>query len=125
MSYLFTMAASEAEIVIAGPNGPCAVGCNTVSLVDSTRIDPLDPKQGPRQVVVSVFYPIERSDVSATMTMPYAPPLATKFLDMGLERVGLPKFTALLRLHIGTGAVRDIESIPLGMWWGWSDATVR
>lgn len=115
--YLFIMPSSETDIVIGRPSGRYAVGCGTANLTDTTRIDPLDPKQGPRRVMVSLFYPIERSGVSTTTVIPYATPLATKVLDIGLERVGFPKLTALLRMQLGTGVVRDIESIPLGAWW--------
>ena len=111
------MPASETDIVIGRPSGRYAVGCGIANITDTTRIDSLDPKQEPRRVMVSLFYPIERSYVSTSTVVPYAPPLATKILDIGLERAELPKLTALLRMQLGTGVVRDIGSVPLGAWW--------
>src|SRR5882762_7958446 len=39
------------------PTGPHAVGQTTLHLVDPSRQDPWEPQSGPRQLMVSLYYP--------------------------------------------------------------------
>nr|WP_042409924.1 acetylhydrolase [Streptacidiphilus carbonis] len=45
------------QLELPRPTGPHAVGLSTLDLVDTGRLDPWVPAAGPRQLMVSVFYP--------------------------------------------------------------------
>ncbi|MFB7669016.1 alpha/beta hydrolase family protein [Kitasatospora sp. NPDC056138] len=45
------------QLELPRPTGPHAVGVNTLHLVDRDRTDPWVPSAGPRQLMVSMYYP--------------------------------------------------------------------
>jgi predicted dienelactone hydrolase len=50
-------ASREPTLHLARPTGPYAVGRSTLHLVDQSRLDPWVPESGPRQLMVSLYYP--------------------------------------------------------------------
>lgn len=61
--------AVDAPVQLPRPTGPYAVGRGTLHLVDADREDPWVPSAGPRQLMVSMYYPA-RSATSGP-TAPY------------------------------------------------------
>ncbi|KAF2447527.1 hypothetical protein P171DRAFT_470780 [Karstenula rhodostoma CBS 690.94] len=61
----------SAERLLPLPSGPYDVLYNTFAINDASRIDPLDPNNGTRRLMLSSFYPVERSACSQTCTVPY------------------------------------------------------
>ena len=53
-------ATSTVDLSLPAPTGPAAVGRTTLALTDHSRIDPWVPEAGPRQLMVTVFYPAVR-----------------------------------------------------------------
>ncbi|QHC21466.1 alpha/beta hydrolase family protein [Streptomyces sp. GS7] len=49
--------ASAVQLELPRPTGPHAVGVSTLHLVDEQRQDPWVPSAGPRQLMVSMYYP--------------------------------------------------------------------
>ncbi|MFJ8634182.1 alpha/beta hydrolase family protein [Streptomyces sp. NPDC093568] len=49
-----------ASVQLPRPSGPHAVGRDTLHLVDGDRSDPWVPSAGPRQLMVSLYYPARR-----------------------------------------------------------------
>lgn len=52
-------AAQSVQLSLPRPTGPYAVGVNNLHLVDVHRQDPWVPSAGPRQLMVSMFYPAQ------------------------------------------------------------------
>lgn len=53
-------ATTTAGLSLPAPTGPAAVGRTTLALTDHSRVDPWVPEAGPRQLMVTVFYPAVR-----------------------------------------------------------------
>lgn len=53
-------AAPAVPLELPHPTGPHAVGRDTLHLIDRNRPDPWKPDAGPRQLMVSMFYPAKR-----------------------------------------------------------------
>ncbi|WP_441249017.1 alpha/beta hydrolase family protein [Kitasatospora sp. McL0602] len=68
------------QLELPRPTGPFAVGLSTLHLVDTGRPDPWVPAAGPRQLMVSVFYPARRG------TGEPAPYMTTEEAALLLER---------------------------------------
>lgn len=105
------------HILIPAPSGPFAVGHNTMKLVDDARVDPYDPAEGKRSVMISLFYPVERSACKETSLIPYMPAKTTAFMNAGMTQYGLPKIYDSIRLQVCGGtpadAVKDVGKFPL------------
>lgn len=50
---------------LPAPTGPYVVGTTTRHLVDTARKDPWHPERGPREVMVSFWYPADRAEAHA------------------------------------------------------------
>jgi hypothetical protein len=55
-------ARSRAPAALPPTTGPFAVGKITVHWTDESRIEPLSPNHEPRELMVDIWYPAERSD---------------------------------------------------------------
>ncbi|MEV4611428.1 Tat pathway signal protein [Kitasatospora sp. NPDC049258] len=49
------------RLALPAPTGPYRVGATALHLVDQDRADPWRPERGPRELMVSVFYPAART----------------------------------------------------------------
>ncbi|KAJ4358572.1 uncharacterized protein N0V89_003156 [Didymosphaeria variabile] len=100
------MADSEvAPILIPAPNGPYAVGYGTAKVPGYQR-----------PIMISLFYPIERTAATPPTAVPYMPPLTSSILDLGLSREGLPEVFNRMRLQSSeyAGAISDdLREFPL------------
>lgn len=67
-----TLMPAPAAITLARPTGPLPTGTTLIHLTDPHRLDPLDPKSAPREVMVQVWYPARPG--SKKPLAPYAPP---------------------------------------------------
>lgn len=109
--------ATNGQLLIPEPDGPFAVGYSTIKLIDETRVDPYDAAQGKRNVMISLFYPIERSACKQISSEPYMPPMTTAFMDAGLAQFGIPKMFGTIRLQVCTEAspeaLKDVTQAPL------------
>jgi len=54
---------------------------STAKLTDYTRIDPLDPMNGTRSIMTSLFYPVPKHSCSRHCSVPYMPPATASFFD--------------------------------------------
>lgn len=91
--FLF-FAASNAQILLPKPSGRYVVNQTIVQLTDDSRIDPYQPGNIPRSVLISTFYPSSELKASSQFCpSPYLPPLTAAFLDQKYSVVGLPNGT--------------------------------
>ncbi|OEV29752.1 acetylhydrolase [Streptomyces nanshensis] len=66
---------AEGRLALPRPTGPYAVGRDTLHLVDRSRTDPWQPQSGPRELMVSMYYPARHGTGDGTapyMTRPEA-----------------------------------------------------
>ncbi|KAF1958653.1 alpha/beta-hydrolase, partial [Byssothecium circinans] len=86
-------------------------------LTDEARVDPYDPAQGKRNIMISLFYPIKRSACMQTSQVPYMPPKTTAFLDAGLAQYRIPRIFGSIKLQICTEVVeeasKDVGKFPV------------
>ncbi|MDR8413194.1 alpha/beta hydrolase [Nonomuraea sp. 3-1Str] len=104
--------ASAVRLELPRPTGPYAVGRDTLHLVDEDRKDPWVPQDGPRQLMVSMYYPA-RSDAG-----PSAPYMSVAEAESLLRRkapgVSIPPETvSATRTHAHTGAAPKHGRFPL------------
>ncbi|MFJ9694747.1 alpha/beta hydrolase family protein [Kitasatospora sp. NPDC101183] len=108
-----TAAASAASsLELPRPSGPHAVGVDTLHLVDRDRPDPWVPSAGPRQLMVSMYYPARPGTGEAAPFMTTEE--ATDFLAM--EGIGTPFPVSSLagaRTHANAGARPEHGRYPL------------
>lgn len=100
------MAATN-QLLIPAPNGRYAVGYTTSKLIDEARADPYDLDHGKRAVMISAFYPIDRSICKDTITLPYMPLKTAQTLDAGLVYFGLPKMFTTIKMQVAAAAPDD------------------
>ncbi|KAF2691408.1 hypothetical protein K458DRAFT_286246 [Lentithecium fluviatile CBS 122367] len=108
---------TDRDLLIPVPKGRYAVGCNITKFIDEARTDPYDPNHEKRTVMVSLFYPIERSRSDGPSPVPCVPPKTAATLDAGLAQFGLPKIFGTIKLQISTAtsldATKDTGKFPL------------
>ncbi|MFD7639764.1 alpha/beta hydrolase family protein [Kitasatospora sp. NPDC059795] len=79
------------HVELPRPTGPYAVGRQILHLVDRNRTDPWVPSAGPRQLMVSMYYPAERGTGGPA---PYMTPEAARLLlDLKLPGNTVPTET--------------------------------
>lgn len=82
-------AAATVGLSLPAPTGPAAVGRTTLALTDRDRADPWVPEAGPRQLMVSLYYPAVRGTGDPAPYMDIAEAAAlVDFAQLG------PEFTA-------------------------------
>jgi predicted dienelactone hydrolase len=104
-------AATTYELAIPAPTGPAPVGASTLHLVDSSRPDPWVPASGPRQLMVTMYYPA----VPFGRPAPYMTPAESEALLAFRAGLGYPVPPDLPRdvlADIPTHAKRDAPPLP-------------
>jgi pimeloyl-ACP methyl ester carboxylesterase len=85
------VALSISAVVLPSPPGPYDVFYNTASMIDNTRVDPFDPKHGPRAVMTSIFAPTHCNvDLE---NMDYLPAATAEYYSDEFGTYGLPNGT--------------------------------
>ncbi|KAF9775663.1 hypothetical protein IL306_006214 [Fusarium sp. DS 682] len=72
-------------ILLPKPSGPYGVALRIEGMTDKHRIDPYDPKKGHRQVLASIFWPIDSTSCS-NKAVPYMPPATAKAYGQQAEK---------------------------------------
>lgn len=80
----------SAKEVLPLPSGPFAVLYNTFEVLDESRIDPLDPNNGNRKIMLSSFYPVENSECEKICTAPYMSQNIASYIDEMGAPIGIP-----------------------------------
>lgn len=85
-------AGARPRVELPEPTGVHAVGVTTATLVDETRVDPLGPKDSPRHLTVTAWYPAEPtgSETPASMLLD----LEADDIRSTMRLMGLPGSTA-------------------------------
>ncbi|KAJ5103111.1 PAF acetylhydrolase family protein [Penicillium argentinense] len=81
---------SQASISLPSTTGACDVTLHTSELVDSSRIDPFDPKGGNRSLMITSFTPTNCGSIQST---PYFPNGTAAYEDAQFKAFGLPPGT--------------------------------
>jgi predicted dienelactone hydrolase len=89
LSTAMATAAATAGLSLPAPTGPAAVGRSTFALTDRDRTDPWVPEAGPRQLMVTLYYPAVRGTGDPAPYLDIAE--ATALVDFA--QLG-PEFTA-------------------------------
>jgi pimeloyl-ACP methyl ester carboxylesterase len=76
-------------LLIPGPTGDYAVAVNIAKLVDESRTDPYDPNHGKRNVMISLYYPVIRSECEQMCAIKYMPPRTAAYTDRFLSYYGV------------------------------------
>ncbi|KAF5608601.1 PAF acetylhydrolase family [Fusarium subglutinans] len=79
-------------ILLPKPSGPYGTALRIQGMTDKSRIDPYDPKKGHRQVLVSIFWPVDSASCS-NKVIPYMPPAAAKAYGQQVAQLGLSNDT--------------------------------
>ncbi|KAJ5210078.1 hypothetical protein N7472_000217 [Penicillium cf. griseofulvum] len=88
LSLLPIVALSVSAVVIPSPPGQYDVFYHTAKMVEKTRVDPFDPKHGPRAVMTSIFAPTDcKVDLEKK---PYLPPATAEYYSELYGAYGLP-----------------------------------
>lgn len=77
---------ADARLTLPRPTGPYAVGRDTLHLVDRSRPDPWRPQAGPRELMVSMYYPARHG--TGDGTAPYMTGREAKALLKGQKLDG-------------------------------------
>ncbi|KAF4964491.1 hypothetical protein FSARC_7593 [Fusarium sarcochroum] len=79
-------------VLLPKPSGPYGVALKVHAMTDNHRIDPYDPKHGQRQVLASIFWPVD-ADSCSKKKAPYMPPATAEIYGKQAEQMGLSKDT--------------------------------
>ncbi|KAF4453684.1 hypothetical protein F53441_3693 [Fusarium austroafricanum] len=105
------------------PSGPYGTVMRVQGMTDNDRIDPYDPKKGHRQVLASIFWPIDASSCS-NEAVPYMPPVTAKVYGQQVAALGLSNDTfAAVQLQVcktpkpqrGKECTVEKESFPVAV----------
>jgi dienelactone hydrolase len=106
-------------LLIPEPSGQYAVALSIVKLVDESRIDPYDPSHGKRNVMISLFYPVDRKQCNETCPIPYMPPITAAYYDTVVAAFGVSSNGTFesFRLQVcckpSSKAAEDVTKFPL------------
>jgi dienelactone hydrolase len=93
-SLLFAFLVQAEPLLLPSPKGRYHVAHRTAKLVDHSRIDPYDPEGKERNVMISVFYPVERSVCSRICAVEYMPARTASVIDSyAVANYGVPDGT--------------------------------
>jgi hypothetical protein len=79
-------------ILLPKPSGPYGTALRIEGMTDKSRIDPYDPKKAHRQVLASIFWPVDSASCS-NKVVPYMPPATAKAYGQQAEQLGLSNDT--------------------------------
>lgn len=79
-------------LLLPNPNGPYGVALKVQPLTDTHRIDYYDPENGQRQVLASIFWPVD-ADSCSSKKVPYMPPATAEAYGQQAASLGLPNDT--------------------------------
>ncbi|KAF2241791.1 PAF acetylhydrolase family protein [Trematosphaeria pertusa] len=110
--------ADKGQLLIPAPSGQYAVGHSTTKLIDNARTDPYDPEHGKRNVMISLFYPVDRSACKMISPVPYMPPKTVEILDEYVAQFEMPRgiFGAIrmqMASDISPEAIKEAIKFPL------------
>ncbi|KAF2741513.1 hypothetical protein EJ04DRAFT_480974 [Polyplosphaeria fusca] len=77
--HLISSLTSNAQLILPSPNGTYAVGHSVAKMVDESRVDPYDPKEGKRALMMSLFYPVERKACEETCQIDWMSPVTASY----------------------------------------------
>lgn len=87
-------------ILLPKPSGPYSTALRIEVITDKSRIDPYDPMKGHRQVLASIFWPVDSASCSNTVVH-YMPPATAKACGQQVAQLGLSNDTfAALELEV-------------------------
>ncbi|RFU30527.1 hypothetical protein B7463_g5820, partial [Scytalidium lignicola] len=94
MLFTFLCYTSHCAVFAPKPPGRYAVSMTAMKLIDSTRIDPYQPNNQSRAIMVSSFYPVSHNCKSNSLCpVPYMPSFTAAFLDQSYSQYGIPNGT--------------------------------
>ncbi|CAJ0550901.1 Ff.00g108310.m01.CDS01 [Fusarium sp. VM40] len=79
-------------LLVPNSSGPYGVALRVQGMTDDHRIDPYDPKKGHRQVLTSVFWPVDKDSCSKKI-IPYMPPATAAYYGQHAQALGLSNDT--------------------------------
>ncbi|GAB1817746.1 alpha/beta hydrolase family protein [Herbidospora sp. RD11066] len=109
MSLLTFLLAGATALSLPAPTGPHPVGAVSLHLVDKSRTDPWVPASGPRELMVTVWYP---ASVSKGKPFRYVTTAESANILNGIPGVD-PGVLATTRTHARSGAPIVRRKLPL------------
>lgn len=106
-------------LLIPEPHGQYTIALSTAKLIDESRIDPYDPNNGKRAVMISLFYPIDRKECNQTCLVPYTPPITAAYFDAEIATFGISSngtfesFQLQVCCKPSLKAAEDVTKFPL------------
>ncbi|KAF2703975.1 PAF acetylhydrolase family protein [Pleomassaria siparia CBS 279.74] len=98
----------HAQILIPAPSGQYATHHSVLKLTDTSRADPYDPLHGPRNVLISLFYPVSKQHCHSICPSPYMTPVTASLIDATVAELGVPNGTfGAIRLQVCCGATSE------------------
>lgn len=79
-------------LLVPNSSGPYGVALRVQGMTDDHRIDPYDPKKGHRQLLASVFWPVDKDSCSKKL-VPYMPPATAEYYGQQVQALGLSNDT--------------------------------
>ncbi|SPJ76096.1 related to PAF acetylhydrolase family protein [Fusarium torulosum] len=79
-------------LLVPNSSGPYGVALRVQGMTDDHRIDPYDPKKGHRQVLASIFWPVDKDSCSKKI-VPYMPPATAEHYGQQVQALGLSNDT--------------------------------
>lgn len=93
--FLLSLLHLGGAILLPEPSGPFSVALRIQPMTDQSRLDPYAPnKQQKRQVLASVFWPVDAKSCSSER-VPYMPPATAQAYGLTAEEMGLSNDTFL------------------------------
>jgi dienelactone hydrolase len=101
---------SDVAITLPRPTGPYPTGTTLVHMRDESRVDPLDPAGGKRELMVQLWYPARPAP--GRPLAPYAPPgEAAGLQGMHADMVPAGAFTATTHSRLGAPARPGLHKV--------------
>lgn len=93
---LLYLAATILAVLVPNPTGPYSVALKTLSLTDTSRLDPYATSKTPRRILLSAFLPVPASSSGISCpkkTVPYMSPAVAEAYGKQAAAAGLPNST--------------------------------
>ncbi|KAM0331200.1 hypothetical protein ACHAPQ_006107 [Fusarium lateritium] len=92
LPFLLPLLGLGEALLVPNSSGPYGVALRVQGMTDDSRIDPYDPKKGHRQVLASIFWPVDKDSCSKKV-VPYMPHATAEYYGQQAQALGLSNDT--------------------------------
>lgn len=109
---LSALASAVGALLLPNPDGPYPVAMRVQALTDNDRVDPYSNSTDKRQVLLSVFWPIDKTKECSPEIVPYMPPATAQAYGQWAASNGLSNDT-FAQFELEVCGIKAVKGCPV------------